>query len=166
MNGAFSGPMTRALFVLVALVGLAAADPVRLVTIASVSDDSGETEVDVRARHTATVSSALGPAVAEIEAEFQRLGLDARQLDISITRFDLTHDDARYYLTTELRVVISDGQGRMLTLQSSCATVEVSARIYRPERLERMRRDALDNASAGLADSLRARLLHERRPDA
>jgi len=158
--------MTRALILLLALVGLAAADPVRLVTIASVSDDSGEPDVDVRARHTASVSDALGPTIAAIDAEFQRLGLEARQLDISITRFDLTHDDARYYLTTELRVVISDGQGRMLTLQSSCATVEVSARIYRPERLEKMRREALDNASAGLAESLRARLLQERRPNA
>jgi hypothetical protein len=158
--------MTRALIVLMALLGLAAADPVRLVTIASVTDDSGETDADVRVRHTDTVSGAIGPAVAAIDAEFQRLGLEARQLDISITRFDLTHDDARYYLTTELRVVISDAQGRMLTLQSSCATVEVSARIFRPERLEKMRREALDNASAGLAESLRARLLHERRPDA
>ena len=154
---------------LLALFGLAAvavADPVRLVRITSVTDDSGEVDAGARARHTATVSAALGPAVAAIDAEFARLGGEARQLDVSIVRFDLTHDDARYYLTTELRVVISDGEGRMLTLQSACATVEVSARAYRPERLERMRRDALADASAGLADSLRARLLHQARPDA
>lgn len=156
----------RALILVVAMAGIASADTARRVTVASVSDDSGETDVDVRKHHAGNVSDALGPGIAAIDAEAVRLGLDPRQLDISIVRFELTHDDARYYLTTELSVVISDAQGRMLTLQSSCATVEVPARVYRPERLERMRREALDNASSGLADALRVRLLHERRPNA
>jgi hypothetical protein len=161
--------MPRFAIVLLAMVGLATiahAEPVRIITIASVSDDSGEPDPGVRKHHSTAVSGALEPAVAAIDAEARRLDLEARQLDVSIGRLDLTSDDAKVYVTTELRLVISDSRGRMLWLLSSCATVEVPANAYRPSRLGRLQDEALENASAGLVESLRLRLLGERRPNA
>ncbi len=154
------------LFAVVAMAAISGADPARLVTIASASDDSGETDPAVRKHNADTVRQALEPAVAAIDAEARRLDLEPRQLDVSIVRLDLTADDTKVYISSELRVVISDAQGQMLTMLASSATIEVPVQSYRPSRLLRLRDQALENASAGLADSLRSRLLRARTPNA
>lgn len=164
-----SPAMPRLGIVMLAVAALgsnARAEPAKIVTVASVSDVSGETDPDWREHDVELVSTSIAPPVAAIDAEARRLELEARQLDVSIARIDVTQEDGKVHVTAEIRVVISDADGRMLSLLSSCASVEVSATAYRPSRLARMRDRALEDASAGIAESVRAKLLRDRRPNA
>jgi hypothetical protein len=151
---------------LVALAGIGSAEPARGVTIASASDASGEADPDVRKHNVETMRRVLDPAIAAIDAEARRLELDARQLDVSIVRLELTSDDTKVYIASELRLVISDANGRMLSMISSSATVEVPLPRYRASRLPKLHDQALENASSSLADSVRAHVLHPREPEA
>jgi len=107
----------------------------------------------VRQHHVAAMRRVLEPALAAIDAR------DARQLDVSIVRFELRSDGGKVYMSSELRAVISDANGRMLTMVKASATVEVPASRYRPSRLSELRDQALADASSGLVDSVRAHVL-------
>ena len=154
--------MPRAITIVLALITMVrtgSSGPTHVVTIMSASDASGQVDPEVRKHHVATMRRVLEPAVAAIDAEARRLAVDARQLDVSIVRFDLRTDGSKYYMSTQLRAVISDAHGRMLTMLSSSATVEVPASRYRANRVSELRDQAVADASSGLADSVRAHVL-------
>jgi len=154
--------MLRAVTFALALIvtaGTARAGPTHVVTIMSASDASGQADPSVRKHHVAAMRRVLEPAIASIDAEAHRLSRDARQLDVSIVRFELRSDGGKVYMSSELRAVISDSNGRMLTMLKASATVEVPVSRYRPSRIAELRDQALADASSGLVDSLREHVL-------
>jgi hypothetical protein len=93
-----------------------------------------------------------------VPSEAERFHLDARRIDVSIARLDVTETGATATVTAELHAMISDDHGKMLAVVTSCARIDVSrARVARalPELYDR----ALGEAAEDLSDRVTARLL-------
>ena len=105
-----------------------------------------------RLRADASITSAIGEA--------RRWSLDARHLDLSVTRLAATRAGNVVEVGAELRIAISDDSGKMLSLLSGGAKVQVPAARFDPRNLPALRKDALDGAMRGMFDKLFAQL-HE-----
>jgi HEAT repeats len=91
-------------------------------------------------------------------ADVQRWGIDERHLDLSVTRLAATRAGDLIEVEAQLRIAISDNSGRMLSLLSGGAKVQVPPGSYDPRQLPALRREALDNAMRGMLDKLSAQL--------
>ncbi|MEJ7603352.1 MAG: HEAT repeat domain-containing protein [Kofleriaceae bacterium] len=98
------------------------------------------------------------PLVTTIAADAKRLGLAQRTIDVSVTKLDLVRNGKTMELAAQLRVAISDADGKMLSFLSGGATVQVPAATFQARYLPQMRREALENAMRGMVDKLLAHL--------
>ena len=141
------------------------------VTLNSSSDDS-EQDFDgptrkihadaVRAKMKSLLAAARG-VTADV-SQATRLGLEFRNLDVSITSLETRENGAYMEIEAQLRVAISDRRGKMLWFLSGGAKVQVSRRSFRSSQLPQLRREALENAVLGLSEGLLDKVKRPSRP--
>ena len=138
------------------------------VTINSSADDSpGLLDKTTRKVHAEIVRQSLldqckGAANVTSDASIaQRWGLDARHIDLSVVKIDVSSAGPFVEIEAQLRLAISDGHGRMLSFLSGGAKVQVPRRAFDAKNLPTLRREALENAMRGMFDKL---LVHLRNP--
>jgi hypothetical protein len=135
------------------------------VTIKNANDDSpGTADKKVRLANAEIVRGVLvqhcrsAPLVTMAATEARRYGLPSRQIDVSVTKLDLTRSGHYMELDAQLRVAISDDQGKMLSFLSGGAKVQVPAATFQSRYLPQMRKEALENAMRGMVNKLLAHL--------
>jgi hypothetical protein len=135
------------------------------VVIKSSSDDSpGKADKNVRKNHADFLRQTLldsfraAPQVTMIDTEAQRWGLDARHIDLSVVKLDLTQPPGYVQVEAELRLAISDETGKMLSFLSGGAKVQVPRSKFNATFLPEMRKEALESAMRGMFDKLLAHL--------
>src|SRR5204863_5704182 len=101
-------------------------------------------------RSDASITSSAGEA--------QRWALGVRHLDLSVTRLAAGRVGPLVEVEAELRIAIPDDSGRMLSILSGGAKVQVPADKFDARYLPALRKDALDNAMRGMFGKLVAQL--------
>lgn len=131
--------------------------PTLFVTINSAADDSpGKADKIARKAHgdiireTLAASFKAEPLVTTVATEAQRWGLDSRHLDLSVTKLEVAQSGTYVEVEAQLRLAISDDNGKMLSFLSGGAKVQVPARTYNPKYLPNLRKEALENAMRGM----------------
>jgi hypothetical protein len=131
--------------------------PDLFITINSAADDSpGKTDKAARKTHgdilrqTLTASFKSTPMVTTIAADAQRWGLDSRHLDLSVTKLDVAQAGPYIEIEAQLRLAISDDNGKMLSFLSGGAKIQVNKRTFNPRYLPSLRKEALESAMRGM----------------
>ncbi len=139
--------------------------PELCVVIKTSSDDSpGQADKKTRDAHAQILREALAtsfaqtPQVTTVLADAHRWGLDARNLDLSVVKMDVSKSGAFVEVEAQLRLAISDDHGRMLSFLSGGAKVQVPYAKFDAKRLPSLRREALEQAMRGMFDKLLAHL--------
>lgn len=139
--------------------------PELYVVVKSSTDESpGTSDAATRKQHAEIIKRALldrlrgDPSITSVIAEARRWSLDARYLDLSVTRLAATRNGNVVEVGAELRIAISDDSGKMLSLLSGGAKAQMPAAGFDARTLPAMRRDALDGAMRGMLDKLFAQL--------
>jgi hypothetical protein len=130
----------------------------RAVTIASSSDVSRAVlDPHTRSRHGAIVRRALLDVLERTGSNVRHPGIPLRQIDVSIVAWRIAPAGRGIDVSTELRVVICDDHGRMLSILVG------RARISAPSdtRLAELREQALTEAVGGMSSSLQSQLARE-----
>ena len=124
------------------------------VTIKSANDASpGVLDPRTRMRHGEIVRRALRDALRRSGADIRHAGIPPRQLDITIVKWRVTPSAGGVDVSTELRVVVCDEQGKILSI------VTGRARISAPGHttpLVELRAQALAEAVGGMTRSLQS----------
>ena len=152
---------------LVLLSGIARADsqvgrPQVVVTIASSHDDSpGDQDASARDANRETIRQALLGALRSSPqlTSVAQQGVEARRVDLSVVALHAVEGAHGVELSTELRVVISDASGKILSVVTGGAKAEVSRHAF-GSRLPAIRMQLLQDAMQGMFAPLRAHLLH------
>ena len=138
-----------------------ASAPDLYVMIKSSSDDSpGNADKAARKDHAAIIKRSLAeqcrtaPHVTSIASEATRYGLELRNIDLSVVKLDVTRSGGYIEVEAQLRLAISDDQGKMLSFLSGGAKVQVPAKSFNAKFLPNMRKEALENAMRGMFDKL------------
>ncbi len=141
------------------------ARPDLYVMINSASDDSpGRNDRLTRqqnaqiVKQTFAASFNASPKVTTVAADAARWGLASRHLDCAVTKMDVAQRGAFVEVEAELRLAISDGQGKMLSFLSGGAKVQVPTRRFDARNLPNLRKEALETAARGMFDKLLAHL--------
>jgi len=87
--------------------------------------------------------------------------LQSHHVDISIANLSVVIDDQNVSVTATMRIAIADQDGKLLTVMSGGARVEVPNSAYRSFKLPAMQRDALVGAVEGLAPKVATLLANE-----
>ena len=140
-------------------------NPDLYVVMKSCNDDSpGRAEKKDRLVHAevlrATMMSELraAPLVTSAATEAKRLSLHPRMVDVSVTKMILRTKGKMLEVETELRLAISDDNGKMLSFISGGAKVQVPKKGFNWSYLPNLRKEALENAVRGLFGKLVAHL--------
>jgi hypothetical protein len=135
------------------------------VLVKSSNDESpGTSDTATRKSHAEVIKRALldrlraDPSITSVAGDARRWSLDARYLDLSVTRLAATRVGNMMEVGVELRIAISDDSGKMLSLLAGGAKVQVPAASFDGRTLPALRRDALDGAMRGMFDKLFAQL--------
>lgn len=124
------------------------------------SNDESPGDAATRKLHAEIIKRALldrlraDPSITSVAGEARRWSLEARYLDLSVTRLAATRVGSMIEVGAELRIAISDDSGKMLSLLSGGAKVQVPAASFDARTLPALRRDALDGAMQGMFDKL------------
>lgn len=139
--------------------------PDLFVTINTSADDSpGKADKVTRKAHSEILRKTLSdsfksqPMVTTIAADAQKWGLDPRHLDLSVTKLEVQQAGTMIEVEAQLRLAISDDNGKMLSFLSGGAKVQVPKRTFDAKYLPNLRKEALENAMRGLFDKLLAHL--------
>jgi hypothetical protein len=131
------------------------------VTIKGANDDSpGKVDKATRQAHCDIVKGALqdhlrsAAQVTMAATDAQRWSLDARLIDVSVTKLELVQTSGMMEVQAELRIAISDDKGQMISFLSGGAKVQIPVAKYKPRFLATMRKDALEGAMKGMFDKL------------
>jgi len=137
------------------------ARPDLYVVITSASDDSpGSSDKASRKQHAEylknTMASALqGEAtVTNVAADASKFGLDLLTLDLSVVKLEHRVTGNMVEIEAQLRLAISDKDGKMLSFLSGGAMVQVAKKTFNARYLPQLRQEALDNAVKGLFGKL------------
>ena len=126
------------------------------VTIASASDDSpGVLDAHARKRHGEIVRRALLDVLQRSGADVRHAGMEPRQIDVAVVAWRVTLTAAALSVAAELRVVVCDGRGRMLSIVTGRATVSAPSR---GARITELREQALAEAVGAMSRSLPSQL--------
>ncbi len=131
----------------------------------SSSDDSpGSADKATRRMHADIIKRVLieqckaTVSVTAIASDAQRWGLDARHVDLSVTKLAAGRTGDLIEVNAQLRLTISDDKGKMLSFLSGGAKVQVSADKFDVAYLPGLRKEALEDAMRGMFDKLLAHL--------
>lgn len=135
--------------------------PDLFVTIKAANDDSpGKADKATRKINCDILKASLNdslktaPQVTMVAADAQRWGLDPRMVDVSVVKLEVTQSEGYVEIAAELRLAITDGQGKMLSFLSGGAKVQVPLKKYNPRFLPGLRKEALEGAMHGIFDKL------------
>ena len=135
------------------------------VVIKSSSDDSpGNSDKQARKDHADLIRRSLAeqckaaPNVTSLASEGTRYGLELRNIDLSVVKLDVTRSGGYIEVEAQLRLAISDDNGKMLSFVSGGAKVQVPKRTFDARYLPALRKEALENAARGLFDKLLTQL--------
>jgi hypothetical protein len=138
--------------------------------VSSAADESpGLADKPTRQRHADVIKRVLlaelttEPSVTSLARDAQRWGLPARHIDLSVTRLDVRKLAGALSINAELRVTISDDNGKLLSFLTGGAKVEVPNQKLDPKYLPALRVEALENAMRGMCGKLLAHL-HDQAP--
>lgn len=138
--------------------------------VSSAADESpGLADKPTRQRHADVIKRVLlaelttEPSVTSLARDAQRWGLPARHIDLSVTRLDVRKIAGALSINAELRVTISDDNGKLLSFLTGGAKVEVPNQKLDPKYLPALRVEALENAMRGMCGKLLAHL-HDQAP--
>jgi HEAT repeats len=139
--------------------------PDLFVMINSSSDDSpGSPDKAARKLHADAIKRVLteqcqqDASITSAVSEAQRWGLEARHIDLSVTRLDVTRIGSVIAIDVQLRLAISDDHGRMLSFLTGGAKLDVPVSKFDARHLPALRREVLENAMRGMFDKLLAHL--------
>jgi HEAT repeats len=139
--------------------------PELYVLVNASSDDShGIADKSTRKRHAEIIKRVLTEqfrteaSVTSTASEAERRGLDARHIDLSITRLGTARVGEVIEIEAQLRLTISDDNGRMLSFLTGGAKLQVPVGKFDARSLPELRRDVLENAMRGMFDKLLAHL--------
>lgn len=131
------------------------------VVIKSASDDSpGKHDKRARKLHAdalrdAMVAELAGDALVTVAAtDAKKYGLDSRHLDLSVVGLELRTTGDLLEVEAQLRLAVSDHNGKMLSFVSGGAKVQVPRKNFDVAYLPQLRREALENAVRGLFGKL------------
>jgi HEAT repeat protein len=137
-----------------------------LLVNASADDSPGTADKLARRAHAEIIKRVLieqlrGEAsVTSIANDAHRWGLEARHLDLSVTKLEVANAGGYIEIGAELRLAVSDDHGKMLSFLSGGAKVAGrNAKLSAPY-MPALRREALENAMHGMFGKLLAHL-HE-----
>lgn len=135
------------------------------VKINSSADDSpGKADKPTRKMHgdilkeTLAKSFTSNPMVTMTAADAEKWGLDPRNLDLSVTKLDVAQSGVYIEIEAQLRLAISDDNGKMLSFLSGGAKVQVPKKTFNAKYLPNLRKEAIENAMRGMFDKLLAHL--------
>lgn len=138
------------------------------VVVKTCNDDSpGRTDKKARAAHadllrqTMAAELAAAPLVTSTSSVAKRLNLRSRAVDASVVKLTMSSKGTSYEIAAELRLVISDDAGRMLSTLTGGAKVTVPKRGFNWSYLPELRKNAIEGAVRGLFGKL---LVHLRSP--
>ena len=141
------------------------AHPDLYVVINSSADDSpGKADKKTRKVHGDIVRQVLldqcrtAPQVTTVATDAQRFGLDARHVDLSVVKLEAAQAGNYVEVEAELRLAISDDKGRMISILSGGAKVQVPQKTFDAKYLPALRKEALENAMRGMFEKLIAHL--------
>ena len=98
------------------------------------------------------------PMLTTVAEDAQKKSLTARHLDLSVVKLDVVTAGTHIEVEAQLRLAISDANGKMLSFVSGGAKVQVPKNKFNPKYVPNMRRDALEGAMRGLYDKLLTQL--------
>jgi hypothetical protein len=131
------------------------------VDVKSTRDDSpGKADKATRQIHADVLRRTLAdslhaaPQVTTVAADAQRWGLEARHLDVAVTKCEVTRNGGMVEVAADLRLAISDDRGKMLSFLSGGARVQVPSGKFDARYLPQLRREALEQAMRGLFEKL------------
>lgn len=131
------------------------------VMIKSSSDDSpGKADKPSRKQNAEVVKQTLldsfkaAPQVTMTAADAQRWGLDPRTIDLSVVKMDVATNGGYVEIDAELRLAISDENGKMLSFLSGGAKVQIPSSKFKGQFLQNYRKEALEGAMRGMFDKL------------
>jgi hypothetical protein len=140
--------------------------PAVWVLINSSTDESpGTADPAARRGHAELIKRALldrlrsETSITAVASDARRWSLEARHLDLSVTRLAATRSGNMIEVDAQLRIAISDDSGKMLSFLSGGAKVQVPAARFDARYLPNLRKEALDNAMRGMFGKLLAQLL-------
>jgi hypothetical protein len=148
----------RAIAIIVALLagGVATADGINVAVVASACDSSpGHLDAQTRKHHGEIARRAVTTSLHDSHAEIAR----PTQLDVSVIGWTVSTVGSRTDVTAEVRIVICDGHGKMLSIVHGKATVTAHH-----ARVADLREQAISEAVGGLSPQLRSQL--QSRPNA
>lgn len=135
------------------------------VLVNSSADDSpGNAEKSTRKVHADIIKRVLieqcrtEASITSVAGDARRWGLDARHIDLSVTKLDVAKTADTIEVDAELRLAISDDNGQMLSFLSGGAKVQVPNQKYSAKYLPVLRKEALENAMRGMFEKLLAHL--------
>lgn len=139
--------------------------PDLFVLVNSSADDSpGTADKETRRANADLIRRVLidqcksNPVITTVASDAKRLGLDTRNIDLSVVKMEVTTSGGMIEVAAHLRLAISDESGKMLSFLSGGAKVQVPKRNFDARYLANLRRDALENAMRGMFDKLLAHL--------
>jgi hypothetical protein len=117
------------------------------VMIKSSSDDSpGKADKPTRKQNADVVKQALLDSL--------RWSLDPRTIDLSVVKMDVDTNGGYVEIDAELRLAISDENGKMLSFLSGGAKVQIPSGKFKSQYLPAYRKEALEGAMRGMFDKL------------
>jgi hypothetical protein len=135
--------------------------PDLFITVKGSNDDSpGKADKATRKVHADLLAVTLkdslrtSPQVTMVQNDAERWGLDGRMVDISVTKLEARESSGYMEVAVELRLAISDNQGKMLSFLAGGAKVQVPMSKYKPTYLAGMRKEAIEGAVRGMMDKL------------
>ena len=139
--------------------------PALYLLIKSSADDSpGRADRPTRVVHAEIIKRVLAEqlrgeaSVTSAASDARRWGLEARHIDLSVIKLDIRRLAGQTEIDAQLRVAISDDNGKMLSFLSGGAKLQVPSNKLDAKYLPALRRDALENAMRGMFGKLMAHL--------
>jgi hypothetical protein len=135
-----------------------------LLVSSSADDSPGTSDKTTRKTHAEIVKRVLvdqlktEASVTSVAGDARRWRLDARHIDLSVTRLDVVKVGGYIEIDAELRLAVSDDDGKMLSFLSGGAKVSVPSQTFDAKYLPSLRKEALENAMRGMFGKLLAHL--------
>jgi|GEM_PF-5784675 len=126
----------------------------RGVTIASASDASpGALDTSARKRHADIVRQALLDVLHRSGGDVRLAGIAPRQIDAAVVSWRVARRGHGAEVTAELRIIVCDGHGKMLSILTGKAMVTGA-----PGQIAQLREQALAEAVGGMTRNLTTQL--------
>lgn len=126
----------------------------RGVTIASASDASpGVLDARARKRHAEIVRQTLLDVLHRSGADARLAGIGPRQIDVSVVSWRVTPRGRGTEVSAQLRIVLCDGHGKMLSILTGRATMSGA-----PGQVAQLREQVLAEAVLGMTTTLTSQL--------